>query len=495
MLEENINQMNKASSNKIGMDILIVSTGSKQQEAYWQSRLRNTLAHLVNPSIKIICIHEDWEGGAGNGLGTLYAYAKAREKAKKTYNIDIMAEQEKGAAIGIYHTAGQGKRLSPLTGSEFGNKPAVRLPGFIERSGSYELISILEAVIKQTSLYAASRKGRLSVFWGDQVFIPSNSCTYNPAHHIDILARFVPAPSREEWYAHGFDQYGLIGVDKDGNYKLLEKAGYGELETWTASGNFSIEKGLGLSLGSFSLSFPMTTALLDLFQNELLNRNDKLDSDPHFWMPMLLDKETYLKIMLSKKITEDKARSHFARMQNFKNELIDKHPEKKLFGAIDIGNKSFWWDYGTVDKYFENNIKLVGKDFEAICMRAFFGHKRLTPNNSVLLNCSIDSGTVHNSVLMNVRASYAEINDCMILNSKLNIITADQSLLYKVNDLNKIIIEPDSIRADVLLPDGKHVKLSAKLNSDPKTQWSKRLPGNAYSYEEVYQMTKDLECR
>ena len=52
--------------------------------------------------------------------------------------------------------------------------------------------SILESVIKQTGAYAASRKGRLSVFWGDQVFIPSVSLAYTPDSHVDILCTLGP---------------------------------------------------------------------------------------------------------------------------------------------------------------------------------------------------------------------------------------------------------------------------------------------------------------
>jgi hypothetical protein len=45
----------------------------------------------------------------------------------------------------------------------------VKLPSTVSVGGASVPLTILEAVLKQTGVYAPSRKGRLSVFWGDQV--------------------------------------------------------------------------------------------------------------------------------------------------------------------------------------------------------------------------------------------------------------------------------------------------------------------------------------
>jgi hypothetical protein len=119
----------------------------------------------------------------------LYAFQKAEEIAQKQYGRSILAELKDGTiSVGLYHTAGKGTRLAPLPGSESNNKPGVKLPGVIMLSdGSSVCLTIIEGAIRQTSAYAASRHGRLSVFWGDQVFIPSVPLTYIVQHHIDIL--------------------------------------------------------------------------------------------------------------------------------------------------------------------------------------------------------------------------------------------------------------------------------------------------------------------
>ena len=61
-------------------------------------------------------------------------------------------------------------------------------------TSSYQNISILEAVIKQTGVYAKSRGGRLSVYWGDQIFIPSADASYTPTHEVDIMCTLREMP-------------------------------------------------------------------------------------------------------------------------------------------------------------------------------------------------------------------------------------------------------------------------------------------------------------
>ena len=78
-----------------------------------------------------------------------------------------------GWAVAIFHTAGKGTRLAPLPGSENNNKPGVKLVSTMTIGREKTELTILEAVIRQTNSYAPYRKGRCSVFWGDQIFVPS----------------------------------------------------------------------------------------------------------------------------------------------------------------------------------------------------------------------------------------------------------------------------------------------------------------------------------
>ncbi len=60
----------------VGFDVVIVCTSSENQARYWQSRLHSTRGKLLLSSCTVFVVYEDWEGGAGNALGSLYAFEK-----------------------------------------------------------------------------------------------------------------------------------------------------------------------------------------------------------------------------------------------------------------------------------------------------------------------------------------------------------------------------------------------------------------------------------
>lgn len=264
---------------------------------------------------KILAVHEDWEGGAGNGLGTLYAFHKAAKKAASEPGggVDLMQQLAAGKSVALFHTAGKGTRLAPLPGSENNNKPGVKLPGLVETGGGrQEALTILEAVIKQTGVYAPSRGGRLSVFWGDQVFVPSASPAYEATHHADILCSLAAMPTAEEWRDKGLDKYGLIAVNADGDAAQVEKVTHATAKRLLQS--LGELRGVGTSLGSFSVSHALLGALLAEFAAEIEAKRGKLDADPHFWMPMTLLKEPYQELMAQKGVDAATANAHHDRI-------------------------------------------------------------------------------------------------------------------------------------------------------------------------------------
>ncbi len=76
----------------------------------------------------VLAVSEDWSSssGAGNGLGTLYAFQKACRVAKDKFGVDLASELMEGkVSAALYHTAGKGTGLAPLPASENNNKPGV----------------------------------------------------------------------------------------------------------------------------------------------------------------------------------------------------------------------------------------------------------------------------------------------------------------------------------------------------------------------------------
>lgn len=105
-------------------DVTIICTTDEYQADYWMQRLGDG---ICKNSRMVLACAEDWgPGGAGNGLGTLYAYQKACKLAQTKYGVDLddlLAKKEVAAAL--FHTAGKGTRMAPLPASENNNKPGV----------------------------------------------------------------------------------------------------------------------------------------------------------------------------------------------------------------------------------------------------------------------------------------------------------------------------------------------------------------------------------
>jgi hypothetical protein len=116
-------------------DVTIVCTTDDHQAAYWMDRLAAGIcSHSTKPKTgdndafpMVLAVAEDWGGsGAGNGLGTLYAFQKAHALCMEKYGVDLTAELEQGkVSAGLFHTAGKGTRMAPLPASENNNKPGV----------------------------------------------------------------------------------------------------------------------------------------------------------------------------------------------------------------------------------------------------------------------------------------------------------------------------------------------------------------------------------
>ena len=148
----------------------------------------------------------------------------------------------------------------------------------------------MEAVVRQTGIYASSRKGRLSVFWGDQVFLPPavENFRYESTHHIDIMCTLLgdTAPTAEEWIEQGLDKYGVIAVMKESSGeegKVAEAAQVEKVSHETATSmlqTLGTIAQVGPSLGSFSLSAAMLEGLCDEYSIELTEKVAKLDTDP-----------------------------------------------------------------------------------------------------------------------------------------------------------------------------------------------------------------------
>jgi len=513
MMVKNTMQMNRIE----GFDVVIVCTSTPNQASYWQERLTATLGNIAPKNCKICAVDEDWAaGGAGNGLGTLYAFQKASKLAQDRYGINILAGMHSGKlSVGMYHTAGKGTRLAPIPGAENNNKPGVKLPSVVRTTAGEELpMTILEGVVKQTGVYASSRKGRLSVFWGDQVFIPSALTSYTPKHHADILAQMGPMPSQQQWEEKGYSNYGLIAMGAGGEGAQVEKVSF-EQATTLLQGLGKVEE-VGPSLGSFSVSHDLLNSLLTEFKGELAAKEVALDSDPHFWMPMTLSHDAYVDIMGTKKMEAAQATAHYKRLQGVKSGLSKK---MGTFGAVGVGTEGYWWDYGQVPFYLENNMIMAGDNKEAATMRLFFGVDENAwqaddkavwnqgsstsygpKSHSVVMSSTISdslSSAVQGSVVVGLRTRQAIMNGCLAVNvTAPSVICGKGCVLYNVVSEEPIELGDNEVLVGMETPDDdqyatdedQYFLMRSSLDRDGKTDWKVAHSGNPYSYEEVYNL-------
>eukprot|EP00301_Raphidiophrys_heterophryoidea_P014635 c23070_g1_i1.p1 GENE.c23070_g1_i1~~c23070_g1_i1.p1 ORF type:complete len:548 (-),score=189.06 c23070_g1_i1:168-1766(-) len=501
MSHENLNKMNQA--HITGYDVVIVCTSNEQQESWWQDRLSYVRGQIIPQHTVVVAVHEDWDDGAGNALGTLYAYQKAVQKAKDTFNFDIsarLADKENPVSVALYHTAGKGTRLAPLPGAENNNKPGVKLPAIVQLSHQNKSanMTILEAVIKQTSSYAESRKGRLSVYWGDQVFVPNVTTSYTPSCHADILCQLGPMMTEKEWEERGMDKYGLIAVNKEAKAAQVEKVSHATAEKLLK--NFGVIERVGVSMGSFSISHYLLSAFLELHKDELSAKQGKLDADPHWWMPLTLERQAYIDLLEAKGAKTEFAGQHHDRMAAFKDNFISSpeasHALSGLFGAVDVGLGCYWWDYGQLKLYAHNNklsntaVSETALSEEAKCMRQFFCLPAPDANGNVCVSSHLgDQSQLKQSVLSNVNViGKVEVSDSLLVGVTARSVKGSGCVLYNVVDDSEegIVMEDGGVRADVFFSDGRKVTITTNLANDSGKKWSVKLDGNTMSFEDMY---------
>lgn len=512
-------------------DVTIICTTDDHQAEYWMDRFRQGLLKHKSgddssPYPMVLAVSEDWNdsGGAGNGLGTLYAFEKAAGLAKSLYpQVDLMADLAAAkVSAALYHTAGKGTRLAPLPASENNNKPGVKLPFPLRTPGADEShgvqsLTVLEAVVKQTGIYAASRKGRLSVFWGDQVFLPTATFTSPPTHHIDILCTLGDsAPSAQEWSDRGLDKYGVIAcMDRgDASGGPMEAAQVEKVSHETAVSmlqSLGSIKQVGPSLGSFSVSAAFLQALLKEFDSELKAKTSKLDTDPHFWMPLTLPEESYVKLMEQKGTDIDTSKKHYQRMTAMK-ESFDLG-SLGLFGAVTVGEDACWWDYGQLKLYSKNSLLLLDKDSASTALlRRFLGladdeHQVgsqlgdgvKVDNISYVFGSKIkNGGSINNSILSQVSAGEVNTDGAIIVNCAAKKITAGKGcILYNLIDDSEggIVATDGQVMVAVTDETGSSKLLQSRMDIDGGKAWKQKLDMNEMSFEDVHKSNKNANIR
>jgi len=308
-------------------------------------------------------------------------------------------------------------------------------------------------------------------------------------------------PTKAEWEAEELHQYGLIAVDSKGGATQLEKVTYDVAVAYLPPDVVSV----GTSLGSFSLSAALMEALLVEFKTELAEKSASLDSDPHFWMPLTLRRADYLAVMEKKGTPTGEAAAHYERMAAFRKAFDPS--TAPMLSCVDVGTHAYWWDYGRLGLYFENNLLLSDPSPNAKALRTFLGLEpsrqqanTLSPStecdpSSVVLKTAVGGGKIGKGcVLVNVAAPRIDVEDCILVNVTSSVpIVGKGGLLYNVvHEADEGDLECSAVRADVFY-EGTHLVMNSTQETDGGKVWKTCLEGNPMSFEGVYKANQPLD--
>jgi hypothetical protein len=335
---------------------------------------------------------------------------------------------------------------------------------------------------------------------------------------IDIMCTLLgdTAPTAEEWKAQGLEKYGVIACmeTKEGKMEAaqVEKVSHETATKMLSSLGGSIRQ-VGPSLGSFSVSSPMLECLTQEFAAELKAKTDKLDTDPHFWMPLTLSKQDYTHLMKQKGTDEAESEAHHDRMAKLKESFFQQQgtggdSALGLFGAVDVGKDACWWDYGQLKLYSKNSLLLLQDGQSANLLRQFLGLEAgqkvlectfptdnavVVDDASYALDVKANSGKIEKSLLAAVRATEIQASGAIVVNCAAKKITAGPgAILYNilVSDDQEIVAEAGQVMVGVMDQDGKDFILQSRMDIDGGDAWKKKLDMNDLSFEDVNEKNK-----
>jgi hypothetical protein len=267
----------------------------------------------------------------------------------------------------------------------------------------------------------------------------------------------------------------------------VEKVDYDTAEKLLA--NLGEMASVGTSLGSFSVDHAILSALLNEFSAELAAKEGKLDTDPHFWMPMTLPRDGYIALMGQKGVDAAKAGGHWDRVAAMvKKFRSDTGSDAPIFGAVDVGSEPYWWDYGQVKYFYDNNSKIVRGDMEAVAMRLFFGiSESSVVNGSIALASNVGTGSQKNSLLVNCNIGEVNVENAILINVSAKKVTGKNCILYNVGDKGEISMADGAIITDVAFPnDQKIERMRSTLDTNGGQAWKERVHDSPYSAAEVH---------
>lgn len=434
-------------------DLCIVSVSSEEGARWWRQRLAATAEQLVGGPTRVVVVVEAWEGGAGNALGTLHAVERADEQLADD-GLSVASLLQDGARVGLWHTAGRGQRLYPLVLSHRRDKSRTLVPGVVRVDGLQRAMRLLEAVLRQCTPLA--RPGHLGVFWGDQLALPTEIPAW-PSTPVALLGRPLQARSEEDFRAQGLSAYGLL-------LHPAGAAGAVQLEKLSAKRFVAALEQLGslqaayASLGSFSLHADLLASLTRVHAAELAARRGRLDTDPHWWMPLTVPTDVH----------------GFAVDEAQRARLLAAGLGSTVLGVCSLDADTTWLDFGTVPAWFASCRAVLTNP----SLRALLSCPE--PDERGVVIASQTDGKVVGSVLMEARGRHLCAKDGVVAGCYDHQLRVQGGLAYGLLASGATVST-----GEVVAGDGRGGAVRSDLSHDPKEGWEQSLRAGQPSWAEL----------
>lgn len=439
-------------------DAIIVVCSHQKQLKLWEPIVRESLVPFLRDDGQIILLKEEWNGSAGNGLGTLNALSYLKQSLG--FDLKDFESWLRDKKIGIYHTAGKGTRIAPLSLAEGSNKGGILLP-----HGKKGAITLLEAVVRQTAPYCQKTKQSIYVFWSDQLFFSDLNDVTFIEQEVSIYTIPVEIENQEDWDRQNLDHYGIF-VETELKLELLEKSSFDQLEK-IRSKNQKVN--VYKSLGCFSLSSTMTCRLLHNFESMLDVKNECIDSDPHLWQPLLF----YL----------SKQKWPSSINQQLKSQLLLLDIKEGDIGLVKLPLDTQWIDFGRLNLYFDflTHLEKFSK------LSPFLNLPDPDSKGNICIKSKIQDSAIKNSLICQSNCSDSQIEGSVLINCTIDSSDLKKVLSYRCGILNQTI--ENSCYVSHLDNDEPFV-FKSPLEVDRK-MWFSLLEGNLLSFQEGYNKLVD----
>jgi hypothetical protein len=512
-IEENLNIV----ANNDGPQLVIVVAENDADSDYWKKHFLSIRKDVFrhDEKTKVISIAEG--SPRGNFLGMLNAWAHTKKELKKTGfplpDIGLMSM-----------VFGKGTRLSPFTQAMGNRKPAFVTPKRSDSSNKYLSTADISNLYANNWIYHFQNSGfrGLLLKWGDEAIIPGVVLNSDPS-------KFQNADAiRFAWLTEPTDRLARekewIEINKETGL-MTNQYSRQDLQNLTKRlsmiENDSVS--VGVNLGSFAISYKFLDLALEVFEEDVSDKDKSLSWDPYVWIALFCKDKSQWESVLEMEIRtgakgiqqlESSFPNFYQKITILRDKLEFETGHAVTVPTLNFGDLLFV-DFGLHRSMRESLISMTTNSEEGIALRKLFGiHSNKDQQGNIIINSDVPpSANVKNSIIVNSRIvdGNSIINQGVIIGGrhrKLNMPNGgialfcasdylefkDQSgLAYRAIG-NSIVIQEGGRHTTLFFPEGKEdfVTNESILNYSGQN-YEQPILGNKYSFLEAYKKMMPVE--